>query len=70
MENTGTLPPNIPYRGYSLQILYTPPQYQVVIAPMLSEVPELATEKRIVRGWNQDEVIKRAKNRVDDIMDS
>ena len=64
-----SLPPNISYRGYSLQLMHKPPQWQVVIAPMLTERPELATEKRIVRGWNEDEVVKRAKVRVDDMMD-
>jgi hypothetical protein len=63
------LPPNISYRGYSLQLMHRPPQWQVVIAPMLAERPELSTEKRLVRGWNEDEVVKRAKVRVDDMMD-
>jgi hypothetical protein len=70
MDSIGTLPPNISYRGYSLQILHKPPQYQVVIAPMLKEMPELSIEKRIVRGWNKDEVVKRAKTRVDDVLDA
>jgi hypothetical protein len=64
------VPPNISYRGYSLQLLHRPPQWQVVIAPMLTERPELATEKRIVRGWNEEDVVKRAKVRVDDMMDN
>jgi hypothetical protein len=68
MDNPDTLPANIPYRGYSLQILHKPPQYQVVIAPMLREMPELSAEKRIVRGWNEEEVVKRAKIRVDDVI--
>jgi hypothetical protein len=64
-----SLPPNISYRGYSLQLVHKPPQWQVVIAPMLNERPALAVEKQIVRGWNEDEVVKRAKVRVDDMMD-
>ena len=70
MTIPGVLPANIPYRGYSLQVLHTPPQYQVVIAPMLKEMPDLAAEKRIVRGWNEAEVLKRAKTRVDDMVDN
>jgi hypothetical protein len=69
MDNPDALVPNIPYRGYALQVVHKPPQYQVVIAPMLKEMPDLSTEKRIVRGWNQDEVVKRAKLRVDDMVD-
>jgi hypothetical protein len=70
MDISDAPPPNIPYRGYTLQILFKTPQYQVVIAPLLGQMPELAVEKRIVRGWNQDEVVKRAKLRVDDMVDS
>ena len=65
-----TLRPGIAYRGYSLQILHKPPQYQVVIAPMLMATPELSVEKRVVKGWNEDEVVKRAKLRVDDVTDA
>jgi hypothetical protein len=70
MINPETVPPGISYRGYSLQLLHRPPQWQVVIAPMLTERPELATEKRVVRGWNEEDVVKRAKVRVDDMMDN
>jgi hypothetical protein len=62
------LPPNISYRGYSLRLMHKPPQWQVSIAPMLQDLPELSIEKQIVRGWNEDEVVKRAKVRVDDLM--
>ena len=36
---------------------------------MLNVNLPLAVEKQIVRGWNEDEVVKRAKVRVDDMMD-
>jgi len=62
--------PNISYRGYSLQVIFAPPQWQVLIAPMLQHMPELPTEKQIVRGWNEEDVTKRAKSRVDDYMES
>ena len=68
MTDFTALPPSISYRGYSLQVLFKPPQWQVVIAPMLKEMPELASEKRIVRGWNEEDVVKRAKGRVDDMV--
>jgi hypothetical protein len=64
-----SLLPNISYRGYSLQLQHAPPQWRVVISSMLVERPELVSEKRVVRGWNEDEVVKRAKTRVDDAMD-
>ena len=67
MDSPAALRPSIAYRGYSLQIIHKPPQYQVVIAPMLRELAELTAEKRIVRGWNEDEVVTRAKLRVDDV---
>ena len=60
--------PNVPYRGYSLQVIHAPPQWQVLIASMLQEMPELSAETRIVRGWNEEDVMKRAKVRVDDLI--
>ena len=33
------------YRGYSLQVTHTPPQWQVVIGAMLENRPKLAPEK-------------------------
>lgn len=63
-----TIRPNVSYRGYSLQVLHAPPQWQVLIASMLQDVPELSAERRIVRGWNEEDVTKRAKARVDDLI--
>jgi hypothetical protein len=31
-------------------------------------LPEIAVEKQIVRGWDQEEVVKRAKSRIDDAL--
>jgi hypothetical protein len=70
MDSPTALRPSIAYRGYSLQIIHKPPQYQVVIAPMLKELVELSAEKRVVRGWNEEEIVKRAKLRVDEVIDA
>ena len=53
------------YRGYSLQVTHTPPQWQVVIGTMLENRPKLAPEKQIVRGWDEEETQKRVKMRID-----
>jgi hypothetical protein len=69
MTTPNTLSSNVSYRGYSLQAIYAPPQWQVLIASMLQNIPELPAEKRIVRGWNEQEVMERAKVRIDDIIE-
>lgn len=52
------------YRGFALQARFTQPQWQVQItAP--SGKPSLPVEKEIVRGWDEDETMNRAKMRVD-----
>ena len=58
------------YRGYSLQVTYTPPQWQVVIGAMQEDRPKLAPEKQIVRGWDEEETLKRAKMRIDLLIES
>lgn len=58
------------YRGYSLQVTYTPPQWQVVIGTVLDDRPKLAPEKQIVRGWDEEETLKRAKMRIDLLIES
>ena len=63
-------PRTFEYRGYAMQVAYNPPQWQVEIAPSLSGLSELLPEKKIVRGWEEDEVVKRAKARVDEILES
>jgi hypothetical protein len=58
------------YRGYSLQVTYAPPQWQVVIGVILGDRPALAPEKQIVRGWDEEETLKRAKTRIDLLIES
>ena len=60
----------IGYRGYSLQITYSSPQWQVLIALLLTERPTLPFEKQIVRGWDEAETLNRAKTRIDLLMES
>jgi hypothetical protein len=60
---------NIDYRGYSLQIVHRPPQWQCTIVSMNAALPSLSVEKETVRGWDQEEVVKRAKSRVDDLLE-
>jgi hypothetical protein len=59
---------SIEYRGYSMQLVHNPPQLQVEITPVSPGLPELPVEKQTVKGWNQDEVVKRAKARIDDFL--
>jgi len=58
------------YRGYSLHVTYAPPQWQVMIATLLGDRPPLAVEKQIVRGWDEAETVKRAKMRIDLLIES
>jgi hypothetical protein len=59
---------NIPYRGYSLQLMQQHPQWHVLIASTQAGLPDPAPEKQTVRGWDREEVVNRAKMRVDDII--
>lgn len=60
--------PHLQYRGYALQAVYEPPQWQVTIASQ--GLPEMPPDRQLVRGWNEEEVIKRAKSRVDELLDN
>jgi hypothetical protein len=60
----------VEYRGYSLLVTYAEPQWQVIIATVLTGRPQLAIEKQIVRGWDEEETIKRAKMRIDLLIES
>ena len=53
------------YRGYSLQITYATPQWQVLIDAVLGATPAIPQDKQIVRGWDEGETLKRAKTRID-----
>ena len=60
----------VEYRGYSLQITYASPQWQVLIGIVLKDRPTLAPGKQIVKGWNEEETLKRAKTRIDLLIES
>ena len=60
----------VDYRGYSLQVTYASLQWQVLIVVVLKDRPTLALEKRIVRGWDEEETLKRAKMRIDLLIES
>jgi hypothetical protein len=62
--------PGLTYRGYALQALYAPPQWQVSITLLLPDLPPMPSDRQMVRGWNEEEVIKRAKSRVDELLDN
>ena len=53
------------YRGYSLQVTFDPPQWQVVIAALVIDRPQLAAGKQTVKGCDEDETVMRAKMRID-----
>jgi hypothetical protein len=60
----------IEYRGYSLQASFTSPQWQVLIALVLKDRPALPPGRQIIKGWNEEETLKRAKARVDLLIES
>jgi hypothetical protein len=60
----------IEYRGYSLQVTYASPQWQVLIGVTVKDRPTLAPGKQIVKGWNEEETLKRAKSRIDLLIES
>jgi hypothetical protein len=60
----------VEYRGYSLQMTYASPQWQVLIGIVLKDRPTLPTGKQIVKGWNEEETLKRAKSRIDLLIES
>jgi hypothetical protein len=55
---------NIGYRGHWLRVSRLARQWQIEIAPTLN-----APDPQILKGWNEDEVLKRAKIRVDDMLE-
>ncbi|MBC8036169.1 MAG: hypothetical protein H7X89_03015 [Rhizobiales bacterium] len=60
----------VEYRGYSLQVSYASPQWQVLIGLVLKDRPRLPPERQIVKGWNEEETLKRAKQRIDLLIES
>ena len=51
----------VEYR-YSLQVTFASPQWQVLIGTALKNRPTLAPGQQIVKGWNEEETLKRAKS--------
>jgi len=70
MANSDNLHETAEHRGYSLQLSYAPPQWQVLIGMVLKDRPALAPGKQIVKGWNEEETLKRAKTRIDLLIES
>ncbi|MBC8036947.1 MAG: hypothetical protein H7X89_07005 [Rhizobiales bacterium] len=60
----------VEYRGYSLQVTYDSPQWQVSIGMVVKDRPALPPERQIVKGWNEEETMKRAKSRIDLLIES
>ena len=58
------------YRGYSLQITHASLQWQVLIGTLVKDRPSFPPEKQIVKGWNEAETLKRAKARIDLLIES
>jgi len=68
MANPTGVKSTIEYRNFSLQIAYNSSQWTCLIVAKGGGLPEIAVEKQIVRGWDQEEVVKRAKSRIDDVL--
>src|SRR3954470_18931765 len=60
----------VEYRGYSLQVTYASPQWQVLIGIVVKDRPALPPGKQLVKGWNEEETLKRAKMRIDLLIES
>ena len=58
------------YRGYSLQVTYASPQWQVLIGMVVKDRPTLPPGQHLVKGWNEEETLKRAKTRIDLLIES
>ncbi len=50
--------------------IQSPPQWQVVIAALVIDRPQLAAGKQTVKGWDEDETVMRAKMRIDLLIES
>jgi hypothetical protein len=70
MANSNNLRETVEYRGYSLQLSHASLQWQVLIGTVLKDRPTLPPGKQIVKGWNEDETLKRAKTRIDLLIES
>ena len=70
MEHSGSPRETVEYRGYSLQVTYASPQWQVLIGVVVKDRPALPSGKLLVKGWNEEETLKRAKARIDLLIES
>jgi hypothetical protein len=59
----------VEYRSYSLRVSHRPPQWLIEAVPMRTDLPELAIEKQVTRGWDQEGTVQRAKARVDAVLE-
>ena len=60
----------VEYRCYSLQPSRASLQWQVLISTVLKDRPTLLPGKNLVKGWNEEETLQRAKNRIDLLIES
>ncbi len=70
MTHSGNPRETVEYRGYPLQVAYVSPQWQILIGMTLKDRPTLPRDKQIVKGWNEEETLKRAKTRIDLLIES
>ena len=70
MEQLESPRETVEYRGYSLQVTYASPQWQVLIGVVVKDRPALPSGKLLVKGWNEEETLKRAKARIDLLIES
>lgn len=60
----------VEYRGYSLQVIFAAPQWQVLIGMKVKDRPTLPPGQQLVKGWNEEETLNRAKIRIDLLIES
>ena len=60
----------VEYRGYSLKVTFASPQWQVLIGVMVKDRPTLPPAQQLVKGWEEEETLKRAKTRIDLLIES
>jgi hypothetical protein len=64
MADPENLARNIGYRGHWLRVSRLAKQWQIEIAPTPSN-----PNAQILKGWDEDEILRRAKIRVDDMLE-
>jgi hypothetical protein len=63
MTNSEPLVRKIEYRGRWLSVSRLAKQWQIEIAPTFD-----SPDPQVLKGWNEEEVFKRAKTRIDDML--